>query len=1063
MFVFWKLMISKGGDSMSGEDQRKDKGIRGKHTEARLQSILNILQYKAETTQDLLDYALTEAIRLTESKIGYLYYYNEENKEFTLNSWSREVMEECSVVKQQTTYQLEKTGLWGEVVRQRKPVMLNDYEAPHPLKKGYPRGHVKLNKYLTVPIFNENCIIAVVGVANKEWDYDQSDLLQLTLLMDAVWKVVERRQGEVALRESEKKYRTLLDNLPVGAYRSTPGEKGEFLMANPAFIKMLGLESEEKLKMMRVNDMYFNPAERMLFSDKVIQEDGYAASEIRLKRKDNTLIWCSDTARLVRGERGEPLYFDCIIEDITERKQAEERLRYQLEFEKMVTDISATIANMPLERLNEAVDHALSVSGEFFGVERSYVAQFSPEGAAFSITYEWCAEGVEPQKSMFQGFSVDVLPWWARQMKALSHVYIPDVESLPGEAKRERAEFQRLGIQSLLTIPIVKDGGITGFLGFDSVSQKKTWTPEEISLLKVVGEIIAGVLEKRQSQEALKNSEQYNRSIIRSIPDIIIRYDRMGTYKDIIAPYQEKLYHLPREMKGKRVGEVLPGDVAAQIMEAIGEALTSDTLQVVEYSLQVPEGYLWFEGRVVPSGEHEVIALIRDITQEKRAEMEMLEANRRLDDIIEFLPDATFVINAQGIVVAWNKVMAEMTGIRREDILGKGDYAYALPFYGYRRPLIIDLVLKPDKEIEARYQYFKREAENSLIVEDYCPNLGESGIYVWSKATPLYDFQGHITGAVETIHDVSAMKLAEKSLLYQKNYFQALFKNSIDAVVIIDHEHRVMDINQVFSEVFEFTLEEIKGMGLDDVLEMGKPGSANRELTKKVIGGEKVIFESKRYSKSGKAMDMLIKAVPVIMDDEFIGGYAIYADITERKRYESQLKYLSLHDQLTGLYNRAFFDEELARLYNSREYPITIISVDVDGLKIVNDTLGHSKGDELLLACAGVLKESLRSSDFLARIGGDEFVAVLPKTDKRAAEMVRKRIHSALLEHNDQHPGPPLHLSLGVATTKGTKSSLIKLLKEADDLMYRDKRSRGGEARSKMMEAFTPPLEEPDK
>jgi PAS domain S-box-containing protein len=172
-----------------------------KKNENRLNSLVKILQYNINTIQDLLDFTLEEAIKLTESRIGYIYYYDEDRQEFTLNSWSKDVMKDCSVIEQQTIYQLDKTGIWGEAVRQRKPIMVNDFHEPNDLLKGCPDGHVSLDKFLTVPVFSDNKIIAVVGVANKKTDYTETDILQLTLLMDSVWKVIERKRFENELKE----------------------------------------------------------------------------------------------------------------------------------------------------------------------------------------------------------------------------------------------------------------------------------------------------------------------------------------------------------------------------------------------------------------------------------------------------------------------------------------------------------------------------------------------------------------------------------------------------------------------------------------------------------------------------------------------------------------------------------------------------------------------------------------------------------------------------------------------------------------------------------------------
>jgi two-component sensor histidine kinase/CheY-like chemotaxis protein len=181
--------------------------------ESRLRSLLSILQYDAPTMQEFLDYALHEAIRLTDSRLGYIYFYSEEEKRFTLNTWSKEVMGECSVIDPQTVYDLDKTGIWGEAVRQRKPIVLNDYKAAHPLKKGYPQGHAALRNFMTVPVFSGDRIVATVGAANKPSDYNEEDVLQLTLLMDSVWKSVEKRKFEADLSAALKEKETLLKEL----------------------------------------------------------------------------------------------------------------------------------------------------------------------------------------------------------------------------------------------------------------------------------------------------------------------------------------------------------------------------------------------------------------------------------------------------------------------------------------------------------------------------------------------------------------------------------------------------------------------------------------------------------------------------------------------------------------------------------------------------------------------------------------------------------------------------------------------------------------------------------
>ncbi len=175
-----------------------------KQNETRLRSLVDIFQFDIDSVNEILDLTLEKSIQLTKSKIGYIYFYDEQTKDFTLFSWSKDVMKDCKILDSRLTYQLQNTGVWGEAVRQRKPIMLNDFHAPHKLKKGYPEGHATLNKFLTVPVFSNYNIVAVAGVANKETDYNEADILHLTLLMNSVWKVIERKNMEIALKEKNR-------------------------------------------------------------------------------------------------------------------------------------------------------------------------------------------------------------------------------------------------------------------------------------------------------------------------------------------------------------------------------------------------------------------------------------------------------------------------------------------------------------------------------------------------------------------------------------------------------------------------------------------------------------------------------------------------------------------------------------------------------------------------------------------------------------------------------------------------------------------------------------------
>ena len=168
-----------------------------------LETMVNILRYRPRSVQDFLDHTLNQAVSLSGSRYGYIYLYDEDQREFTLHTWSQEVRQDCAVKNPPVRHALDQTGIWGEAVRQRRPIILNNFQADAPRKKGYPEGHVHLKRYLTIPVFSSEKIVAVVGVANKTSDYTQTDQLELTLLMNTVWKTVEAIKTEETLHRLE--------------------------------------------------------------------------------------------------------------------------------------------------------------------------------------------------------------------------------------------------------------------------------------------------------------------------------------------------------------------------------------------------------------------------------------------------------------------------------------------------------------------------------------------------------------------------------------------------------------------------------------------------------------------------------------------------------------------------------------------------------------------------------------------------------------------------------------------------------------------------------------------
>jgi PAS domain S-box-containing protein len=182
--------------------------------------------------------------------------------------------------------------------------------------------------------------------------------------------------------------------------------------------------------------------------------------------------------------------------------------------------------------------------------------------------------------------------------------------------------------------------------------------------------------------------------------------------------------------------------------------------------------------------------LQNEILERTQAEAAMMDSERRLADIINFLPDATFVVNKQGVVIAWNRAIEKMTSIKAEDILGKGGYEYALPFFGERRPILIDLVLKSDLDIEKKYNTIKRQEDGTLVGEVFAPNLRGKAVYLVGSAAVLYNSEGEIYGAIESIRDITERKLAEEDLKSAKERAESATRAKSEFLANMSHEIR---------------------------------------------------------------------------------------------------------------------------------------------------------------------------------------------------------------------------------------------------------------------------------
>lgn len=284
--------------------------------------------------------------------------------------------------------------------------------------------------------------------------------------------------------------------------------------------------------------------------------------------------------------------------------------------------------------------------------------------------------------------------------------------------------------------------------------------------------------------------------------------------------------------------------------------------------------------------------------------------------------------------------------------------------------------------------------------------------------------------------EIENHEIAEKALRQSEEKFRKLTETA-PALICVFQEEKLRYVNSIFEAVSGYSKEECMSLNpLALIHPEYRTLLKNRAI--KRLKGEKTLsrYEAKFINKDGKEFwgEVSVDVFDFGKESAIIG--VIY-DISERKKSEETIRFLKFHDKLTGLYHRAFFEEEISRMDTRRQLPLSIIMADVNGLKFINDTFGNHEGDKILKKVAEILKASCREEDVIARLGGDEFAILLPQTTEevclKKCEQIKKFAHEV------ENAFLKLSISLGVASKVDVNEDLQKVFKEAEDRMYRNK------------------------
>jgi len=474
-------------------------------------------------------------------------------------------------------------------------------------------------------------------------------------------------------------------------------------------------------------------------------------------------------------------------------------------------------------------------------------------------------------------------------------------------------------------------------------------------------------------------------------------------------------------------------------------------------------GFVLLARDAAPFGQDEnnnlqlVSKVVSEILFRQLTEYFLQENKRRMETLFANLPGMAYRCknDSDWTMEFCSEGSFALCGYRPEELVSNQLVSYnSLIRSDYREEIFAlwqkKLSLKQDVQVE--YPIVTRQNEEK---------------WVWEKGCGVFDEYGNLIALEGFISDITEKKRASDALKESESRYELAIAGSDDGIYDwfpADNKNLVSD------RWFEMLGYKKSEMGDDATFffSLLHPDDVPHVLeeTRRHLNGETEQYttEFRLRCKDGSWKWILSRGRATERDSQgnLIRLTGVHTDITARKEIEERLKFLSLHDQLTGLYNRLFFETELSRLEGGREYPVSIISLDVDGLKLINDTIGHDAGDHLLVACADILKNNVRTSEIASRIGGDEFAVLLPRTTQEEAQVVVERLRSAASQTAADNVGLPVAFSIGLATTADASDRLELVMQRADSQMYREKLCRNSSIRNQIVDSLLAALAERD-
>lgn len=533
----------------------------------------------------------------------------------------------------------------------------------------------------------------------------------------------------------------------------------------------------------------------------------------------------------------------------------------------------------------------------------------------------------------------------------------------------------------------------------------------------------------KEINETIENS-----ILLKTTNDIILELDENYVFTSIYTNYEKELFIERGQLINQRISDIFDLKTSDTLIKAFQLAKKTNENQIIRY--QTVENYItkYYQASIFYvkfDQEYRYVISIKDITKQLLIENQLLEMNNRLTEIAKQSRTVIWEVDKEGKYTYINAISKEVFGYESNEMIGNYFYNFYPEEYRLEfKEKVLGLMSRHETVVDFESPYQTKNGESIWLLSYSSPKFNDDGVYIGYRGSDV---------------DITEKHRIQLALKQSEEKYRFITENTSDVIWIVNlDDYRFTYISPAVTQLRGFSVEEAISQSINQSV-TEESWKLIQNTIENTLGDfildvnhpKNYILTIEQFHKNGSKLWVEISVRYRFNELNQIEIIGISRDVTERKKIDDEIRYLSFHDQLTGLYNRRYYDIEIERLNTARNCPISFITADINGLKMTNDVFGHNSGDELIKLAANALKMVCREDDIIVRLGGDEFIVVLPQTSIYACELIVSRIHAYIKSIKDSKY--TLSLSIGYSSKETMDQEVIDVVNQADRIMYQHK------------------------